>query len=577
MQRQAPRKKEEVSAAHIEDGDVAEAEAEPAAALEPEVEPEEQEPDDIETIDYTSNMPVANMLTPAAQAPSPDYFSSGLNKLADAQDTSDDLSMSQGVSSYPEPSATVTYTEQQGTTAGHLHPSITGLANYAQPSTDTANYVQPTGNENLSYTQPAAVKSPRAVRNSTTSTPRHSLLSGQPQHSVGEDSTSLSGYAQNWQSTSTAEQPNVASPPLNARQHRSRKSAQTPTPVTVTPQQTSYDDAQHTAARANLHQHQQQHRPSPTPQAAKSAPPAQVSAFQAPAQAARTQSRAGQRAPTRTPVNQSRATPSHHAVQPASQGTMGTTTYNDSNPLTNVANYSAYNTKYSNASSNSADTNTRIAYQPYTAQTTSENGSNYASYEYERSSARPQTQNTSLSYTPSNSAQSGQWSNTQPRNTQSYANNATPAAASYTQPSPTAQQQSSSLQSFNVRASAPTNQTKTSSTKYSNPQQQPQQTQSYGSYPSQTQQQSTQADQQHNWYGFGSTSNTFPAANVSGDYATRNSAPANYGNGPGPANQPYQQQQQHNQGALNITGHNYAGGDNDIYDLLKNPLHGSDR
>lgn len=563
----------------------AEAEADVEADPEPEPEPEpeaheeqpdeEQEPDDIETIDYTSNMPVSNMLTPAAAQANQDYFNSGPSELSYTQTAANDMSMSHAVTSYAEPAATLTYADHMATTTSYSQPSLTETTNYSQPVVDST-YNQPAASDTMSYTQPKA-RSPKASRTSATSGSRRSLPSGQPQQNTSESPVPLPTYAQNWQGmTSPKAAATSVSPTLTTRQARSRKATQTPVPAPAPSQQQTYDNTQQAAARAALQQQQQQpqhhqQQPSPTPQVAQAAQ-AQVSPFQASAQVARAKSRTGQRASNRTPVNTDpRPTPSHHTVQPTAQSTMAATSYSDAQSLSNVANYNNYTAKYSNTSNNQPDT--RIAYEPYTAQTTSAGTATYSSYDsYERANAT--AQNNNLSYTPSNNSRPGQWSNNQTRNT---------TATSYSQPSTTTQQQTASLQSFNMRGTTSSQHNRSSSTKYQQQSQQPQQqqpqqqqpqTQPYGSYSSQAQQQATQPDQ-HNWYGFGSSGTSFGSANNAGGYGARNSASAGYGSNTAGASQAYQQGQHH--GSLNMSGHGYTGTENEIYDLLKNSLHGSGR
>ncbi|GKT45733.1 uncharacterized protein ColSpa_05914 [Colletotrichum spaethianum] len=255
---------------------------------------------------------------------------------------------------------------------------------------------------------------------------------------------------------------------------------------------------------------------------------------------------------------------------------MNTNAFNDTHSSSNAANYNTYNTKYSNASITTTDANAKLAYQPNTAQTTSSHTSNFPSYDYGRGDTTSQNRN--LSYTPNNNPRSGQLYNaqSQTRNTQSYSNNNntdTSTANPYAQSSLAASQQASTLPSFNSRASAKSSQTRSSTRPEDQQQpQQPQQPQSYGSYSSQTQQQPHQPDQ-HNWYGFGSgTTTSFTPANVSGGYATRDNAPTNHGASSRGFNQAYQQQQHHS--SVTMPGHNYAEGDSDIYELLKNSIHG---
>ncbi|KAK1953693.1 hypothetical protein LY78DRAFT_697741 [Colletotrichum sublineola] len=582
VRKQAAKRKRDSPQTPAGNGDDDDAGTEPEPEHEPTPDPvmetEEQEPDDIETIDYTSNMPVANMLTPAVEPPSQDYFNSGHNGLAFSQDASSAMNMSHGVSSYPEPSATVTYTEQQ-------------TASYAQPSAEMTSFVQPTNTVNVDYLNTTdtsnldyepAVKSPQSTRVSTT---RRSLPFEQPRPSAAENPTPPSNYAQNWHSLSPSKATNMPSSTTTAQQRQPRKSAQAPTPTTFMQQPASlgnHDKMQQTAAQAVMHQQQQQQQYQPSPpqqvaqvaQAPKAVTPAQVSPFQAPGQAARTKSRAGHRASTRTPVNEQRAPPPQQIVQPSTQTVVDTGTFN------NNTQYNTYNTKYSNAS-NTTDVDTRpTMHQPYTAQTTSANTTTYPSYDYDRGNTT--SQSTTLAYTPSNNSRTGQLHITQPQthNTQPYGSNdaSAPAGSSYTQPSSTAPQQSSKLQSFNMRA-PPTASQARPSTRPNNqrqqqqPQQQPQQSQSYGSYSSQAHQ-----SDQHNWYGFGSGMNgSFSAANLSGGYAARGSAPTSYGTGSSASNasQAYQQQQHHS--SVTMPSHNYAEGDNEMYELLKNSLHGAGR
>ncbi|OHX00895.1 C6 finger domain-containing protein [Colletotrichum incanum] len=473
VRKQAAKKMQDNSAAPASNGDDDDAEAEPElgpeTAPEPVMETEGEESGDIETIDYTSNMPVANMLTPAAEPPSQEYFNAGHNELTFTQNASNDLSISHGMSAYPEPSATVDYTVQPTATK----PSLTQTATYTQPSADTTDYVQPTDTEDLGYLQTAeasdinyahpAVKNSRSTEIPTT---RRSLPSEQPQQSTAESTVPIPNHTQNWHSMSPPKATNTVSPTMTARERRSRN---------------------------------------------------------------------------------------------------------------NAANYNAYDTKYSNASNTTTDADTRLAYEPHTAQATSAKTSTYPSYDYNRGNIIAQS--TNISYTPSNDPRSGQLFNTesQTSSTQSYSSNNntnTLTTNSYARSSSTAPQQSSTMQSFNTPVSSKTSQTR--STRPNNQhQQQPHQSQSYGSYSSQTQQQPHHPDQ-HSWYGFGSgTSTSFTPANASGGYATRGSAPANYGAGSSNASQAYRQQQHHS--SVTMPSHNYAEGDDEMYELLKNSLHGSGR
>ncbi|KAI8316578.1 hypothetical protein K4K59_013003 [Colletotrichum sp. SAR11_240] len=440
----ATKKKSTLKAVQVvsDDEDDAEADAEPEPEPVPEPQ-EEPEPDDIETIDYTSNMPVANMLTPAADTSTQDYFNSGPSDLTYGQGSSNDMGLSHAVNTYPEPSATVSFTDQHAVSSSYTQPALTQTANYTQPTMDTT-----------SYTQPAVAETLRAELGDI-------AAKGASKYCVSND---------DYQATAPLKLKEVYTDPSS-----SRYSAQS---TTV-----------------------------------------------------------------------------------------------DTQPMGNVSGYSNYNTKYSATSNNNAASDTRLAYEPYTAQTTSATTSTYPSYDntYDRSST---AQNTNIAYTPTNNSRSSQY---QTRSSQSY-NNTTPAASSYSQTPTTTQQQTASLQSFNMRASATGTHTRSASAKYQqqqqqqSQQQQPQQTQSYGSYSSQTQQQSAQPDQ-HSWYGFGSSTTSSTPANAAGGYGTRSSTSNSYGSGTANASQAYQQQQHY--GGLNMSGHNYTGTDNEMYELLK--LHSSGR
>ncbi|KAI8304276.1 hypothetical protein K4K61_006264 [Colletotrichum sp. SAR11_59] len=442
----ATKKKSTLTAVQVvsDDEDDAEADAEPEPEPVPEPQ-EEPEPDDIETIDYTSNMPVANMLTPAADTSTQDYFNSGPSDLTYGQGSSNDMGLSHAVNTYPEPSATVSFTDQHAVSSSYTQPALTQTANYTQPTMDTTP-----------YTQPAVAETLRAELGDI-------AAKGASKYCVSND---------DYQATAPLKLKEVYTDPSS-----SRYSAQS---TTV-----------------------------------------------------------------------------------------------DTQPMGNVSGYSNYNTKYSATSNNNAASDMRLAYEPYTAQTTSATTSTYPSYDntYDRSST---AQNTNIAYTPTNNSRSSQY---QTRSSQSY-NNTTPAASSYSQTPTTTQQQTASLQSFNMRASATGTHTRSASAKYQqqqqqqqqSQQQQPQQTQSYGSYSSQTQQQSAQPDQ-HSWYGFGSSATSSTPANAAGGYDTRSSTSNSYGSGTANASQAYQQQQHY--GGLNMSGHNYTGTDNEMYELLK--LHNSGR
>nr|XP_036581367.1 C6 finger domain-containing protein [Colletotrichum truncatum]KAF6789635.1 C6 finger domain-containing protein [Colletotrichum truncatum] len=565
VKKQAPRKKSKAQDidnddVEAEDADV-EVDAEDDGDAEPQPDPaaeteEEHEPDDIETIDYTSNMPVANMLTPATGPTNQDYFSSNPSNPAYAQSSSNDLSMSHDAHVYPEPPATATLTAQQPTTMSYAQPSLSDTTDYANRNADITAYAQPAVVETEDSTQPSS-RSPNASRTSRAgSGMRRNLPSGQPQNSGNDHHDPLHSHAQGWQSTS---------PTMTSRQPQSRQSTQTPTQASMLSQQPAYDTVQQVAARAAIQQQHLQHRVSPATQVSQPTQ-TQASPFQAPVQAARAKSQAGHRASNQTPIKNSgpQTTPSHHTVQPNT--TVDPSTYRSTQSMGRSTDYAAYNTKYTSAN-NAARAGTRVSYEPQATPTTAATNSTYPSYANNRSN--DSIQNTNIAYTPSNNSRSGQY---QSHNTQHYQKTDSQSTSSSNQPPPAALQQNEALQSFNMRTSVSNSNQSSAKYQQQQPQPQPQQMQSYNSYSSQVEQNMPQADQ-HNWYGFGSNTTSFTPSSNSGGYAARGNPSSNYGGGVSNSNQGYHQQHHHN--ALNISGDNYTGGEGDMYELLK--LQGSGR
>ncbi|KAF3360057.1 Mannan endo-1,6-alpha-mannosidase DCW1 [Verticillium dahliae VDG1] len=181
--------------------------------VEPDTEPEEvedPEPDDIETIDYTSNMPVASMVTPAADLSTQDYFNTGSGGL-----------------SFPQTN----------------HPDVPVI----NPSSMTYPAPPPAAEETYSEVQAAVVSPPKPRQTNG----RRSLPSGPTQAAPDAEQTQAQvNYASSWQqgaSDDTALSASTRSPTLAkqaARQFQQHQQHQQPSPTvqpaqTVTPSQTS--------------------------------------------------------------------------------------------------------------------------------------------------------------------------------------------------------------------------------------------------------------------------------------------------------------------------------------------------
>ncbi|KAG7109401.1 hypothetical protein HYQ44_020333 [Verticillium longisporum] len=168
---------------------------------------EDPEPDDIETIDYTSNMPVASMVTPAADLSTQDYFNTGSGGL-----------------SFPQTN----------------HPDGPVI----NPSSMTYPAPPPAAEETYSEVHAAVVSLPKPRQTNG----RRSLPSGPTQAAPDAEQTQAQvHYASSWQqgaSNDTARSASTRSPTLAKQAARQHQQHQQPSPTvqpaqTVTPSQTS--------------------------------------------------------------------------------------------------------------------------------------------------------------------------------------------------------------------------------------------------------------------------------------------------------------------------------------------------
>lgn len=399
--------------------------------------------------------------------------------------------------------------------------------------------------QQVSVPEPVQAVLPQPIRPpSSHSTARRTLPSGSSQNYTGYPTTGDAGpTTASWQSTNVtadATQPYSTSPTLNqsvpARKSRSRNTA-VPA-VYEAPQQESLG-----AATALSQAALQSSHPSPTART--------VSPFQNSMQAARAESRQGQRQqgrPRVSPFPQSSAQPT--AIDaPAVYSSSAAT---NSNSLPSFDQYTRYNT----ASNQASQPSTKVPYKPYSQQTaTSSNSTSYSNYDAYNSRPQgssisspllnPVTQSMSSSYTKTAAPESNSWSNTaNSRTHNSYSSNRAPASSdsAYNVPATAGQQQPANVQSFNVRPHSTIPQIARSSTNTPNSYtQQPrhQQQQSYSSYSSRphntsSQQPPQQQPQPQQWYGLGSANNT-----------TSSYGPGSYGQhrGPNPAGSSYDGQE----------------------------------
>ena len=532
------------SAAAIEDEDDDEEEPpaeEVTTTARPEPQPDpDQEPDDIETIDYTSTMPVANMLTPAVDSSSHhDYFTNtGF------------------------PSASMQTEEVHGVAPSSL--------NYPEPPAAIAAASYPDQQSGVTYNQTKAqAESPRARHKKSRSTGRHALPGDAPAgFQTGPVTETTPSFTTGWQAASAQDTRRNARSPAASQPTTGRQQA------AVSEAQATYSalNSMQTLTNAAL----QQQSVSPTVQPAQTVTPSQQSPFQASAQVARSKSRASQRAQTRTPLGDKRtSTPSHRTVQqnvPAAAPPAGDApTYGSAANIADSSNYNAYGLRYSGASA--GQESNRLSYEPYVAQNAATSHSSYqpqSSYSNRSSttsaSRDPQpTQQQTATGSSYSSATTGSHGRKTPAHSTSMS---TAPTSSYADPKAISNRQTASLQSFNMRSASSSSQTRNASG-YA------QQDKSYGDYGStqastgrqQQAQQGTQKDTQKGtqqgtqqaWYG------GFTAANGPSTYGNRTTAGYSGSSGDGGSYQQQQQQHQQQHGQMNMSGHGYAGGESDYF------------
>ncbi|KAH6685709.1 hypothetical protein F5X68DRAFT_16484 [Plectosphaerella plurivora] len=506
---------------------------------------EEDEPDDIETIDYTSNMPVATMLTPAVDTSSHDYFNVTSGFPAAMVSNAEDHGIAPSSLNYPEPPASA---------SGFGH-STAPVAAYSQPQT-----------------QPEATQ----TRQSKEGTGRRALPSGSSANAAASTTATSAApsYTSSWQAANS-EQVSRSSggQHVAAKQHRSHGSVQEQQPAPAQDASSAYNSLINLTTLTNAALQQQS--ASPTIQPTQTVAPAQVSPFQAHAQTAISKSRPGQRAQTRTPLAEGRSTtPAHrvdqHSVPAPAAPAVDNTSYASATDISGNSGYNAYGTRYPNTTAE--QDNSRLNYEPYAAQNAAAASSNNTTYSTQstygtRSStgarANQSTQQQQASYPSATTATHGRKT---PAHSASLAN---PPVASYADPMAISNRQTASQQSFNMRNTGSSNTAAAQSrTSFNQPeksyndysgssvrQQAAQQQQQQQSQPQQTQQ------SQQNWYG------SYTGGNNSSSYGRGGNT---YGGASNDSNSYQQQHQQQQHGQMNMANQGYGGGEGDYFDILRN-------
>ncbi|ROW09363.1 hypothetical protein VMCG_02397 [Cytospora schulzeri] len=492
-------------------------------------------------VDNSTNYPVVN------QDVSHDLYQPAPSGLSYPPGVSEDMSAGTDYFQQQPASSSISYSHQT-----HQPPSV------AYPDPISAASQQVAQPETVPETVQAVLPPPTRSTSSRSSA-RRTLPSGSAHNPPSYPNSAIAGHAAaSWQPTNvTAEttQPYSVSPTMSKIAPSPRQSRSKPTAASSTYEASQQEGL--ASATALSQAALQKAHPSPTAR--------KVSPFQNPTQAARAKSRQGQR-------SQSRQTASpfqHSSAQPTpleAPAIYNTSAATDSNSLSSYDQYSRYNT----ATTQPSQPSSRVAYEPYSQQTTSNNSSTpYPSYDAYNSRshaptssslANPVTQSMSSSYTKTAAPSSNSWSNaTNGRNNSSYSSNRAAASSTpdYNVPASTAQQQPVNVQSFNTRPPSTVPQSSRSNTTTpSSYAQQPrqQQQQPYSSYSSQSHSTPTQQPQQppapqQDWYGYGSTNN----------------ATSNYGSGP------YSQHR-----SMNVAGNTYSSINDQeaLYEMLRNnPRH----
>ncbi|KAM0273963.1 hypothetical protein ACHAQH_008083 [Verticillium albo-atrum] len=500
-----------------------------AARVGPEPEPEQPvqpEADDIETIDYTSNMPVANMLTPAADTSTHDYFTTASGGLSFPQMHPEEPDINPSSLSYPAPPSAVesSYTD--------IHA----------PVVPSPKERQTNGRRSLPSgpSQAASVREQTETQMPTQALPKNNYMSGWQQSAA-----SAAARGSNSQSPTLAKQA--------ARQHQQQPSPAVQPAQAVTPSQRSPFQVPAQTARASSRTGQRSQTP-----------------------------RSDQR--TSTPSHHTvQQTRSPAAPPPA----VAAPNYSVAADLTALSQQNPYATRYSSTADEHAGP-TRLSYEPYAAQALAASSTYPSQTRYNNGNPSTSTsmsgqvsqQTATSGYTTAAAASNQSWSDAPGRKTHAYSTDTTGSSASVQQQ----QQQSSSLQQFDMRSASSTQQQsrpQQTYASYTSHQSQPQASSIRQQQPHEQTQSASQ--QQNSWYGgLGSNSSSFTPANSGSGYGTRSSGSANYGSGTGGTGsyghqqghqqghqgQQHQQQQQHH-GMSGMSGHGYGGAEGDIFDLLK--------
>lgn len=529
---------------------------------------EEEEASDLGSPGFDTSHPPAHVVMPPHPAEATGFSEVSHDVSQDLyQPASSGLSYPQGVG-IPEDMSNTDYFQQHPASNGISYPQHTHQmsdAVYADAPSASRQHVPEPEPVPLQPVQPPSQSIQQATRTGT----RRSLPSGSGQHQTDyADSADVAPTASSWQPTNI---PNSAqafseSPTIShsaaSRQNRSRQSVAPP----------AYDTAAHDALQAaTTLTHAALQQRSNTSPATRTASP-----FSNPTQTAhvaRAKSRQSQRSQNRQTASTFPQSTTSQPTQPTAVGASSSLYNPPATDSDNLPSYDQYS-RFNNAQPQTNTTSSRVAYEPYSQQGASDSSatpySGYGAYNSRSqapnasSLANPVTQSASSSYTKTAAPTSKTWaSSSGRRSSNAYSSNKTPAssASAYSVPPTSAQQQSTNLQSFNVRpqSTAPTQSRTSGNTSASyaqqprqqQPQQQPAQ-QTYNSYSSQphpTANQQQQQQQQQEWYGFGSA----------------NSATSNYGSGS------YSQHR-----SMNLAGNTYTSMNDQeaLYEMLRNnPRH----
>jgi len=515
---------------------------------EPNIEPEDNEPDDLPSPGFYTEpavLPPSQIIDPPVGV-APTFQSTGLYHHQ--------------VSGLSFPAGASPAIEETHDSHGYI-ASVNATAG---APLNSYSYPPPLTETNISYSeQPATTVQPMQQPGTGRQRSRRALPSGPPAPDRTAGLNGATAQTGSWQSMPNSPKmtPAVASNPSPRQQ---AKRAQ---PPTRNPAAAAYDDAR------------QQSNWNATPVSA-----ANEASYTSPslpaAQVARAKSRQSIRNQSRTPVQNAPASRQPQAAQ-ANQAHTGAASYPAASSVANSASVESYD--YSQYSNNKTEsTSNTVAYEPYSQQPTSTATSSYSSYgAYNSRSAdgaathsqASQTVASSYNATTATAPSTSHWltaNSSQSRTTQPFNHNTGSNGTSYNMGSSNAtsqaqaQARAQALQGFSVRPQPPT-QTKSVANAYGQQQQQSQrqQQQGFNTFSSQAQPSNSQ---QQNWYGYNAANNTSSTYNSS--VGGSNAYPgASHSHGSNAGSRSYNQTQHQ---SMNLSSNTYSNleGDQALYELL---------